>query len=74
MAVPDYSHLVEIDEDERIVRIMRIFSDGSMQLFIEADFPAKDSKHSQNSYKSFCQMLGENIILDSPAARRVLGL
>jgi hypothetical protein len=73
MDVPDYSHLVEIDEDKRVVRIERVFSDGRKQLFTEAPFPARDAVHAGSGYQKFCQMLGENIILDSPAARRVLG-
>jgi hypothetical protein len=67
-----FSHLVEIDEIARRLKIYRLFSDGRRQLYTEADLPP----HSSDSlaYAEFAKTLGENILLDSPAARSVLGL
>jgi hypothetical protein len=66
----NFSHLIEIDESSRVLRIHRVFADGRRQLFTETPMPA-GTVGSQ--YAEFARTLGENILLDSPAARRVLG-
>jgi hypothetical protein len=72
MTDPNFSHLIEIDESARMLRIHRMFPDGRRQLYTETPLPpAADSKGSQ--FSEFARVLGENILLDSPAARRVLG-
>ena len=69
MSDPSFSHLVEIDEAARVLRIHRVFPDGRRHLYTETPLPA-DSKGSK--YAEFARTLGENILLDSPAARRIL--
>jgi hypothetical protein len=73
MTESNFSHLVEIDESARLLRIHRVFPDGPKHLFTETPLPplAADSKGSQQG--DFARLLGENILLDSPAARRALG-
>lgn len=70
MSEPHFSHLIEIDESARLLKIHRIFADGRRHLLTETPLPsnAKGSK-----YAEFARVLGENILLDSPAARRILG-
>jgi hypothetical protein len=69
-----FSHLIEIDESARLLRVHRIFPDGRRQLFTETPLPlgAVDAKGS--AFAEFARLLGENILLDSPAARRALGV
>jgi hypothetical protein len=70
MSDPSFSHLIEIDETARVLRIHRVFADGRRHLFTETPLPT-DVKGSK--YGEFARVLGENILLDSPAARRILG-
>ena len=73
MSESNFSHLVEIDEPARLLRIHRVFPDGRKHLFTETPLPPlpADSKSSQQA--EFARLLGESILLDSPAARRALG-
>lgn len=67
----DYSHLVEIDEASRFLRVTRVFPDGSKCLFTEIPLPpATDPTGSQ--YAECARLIGESILMDSPAARRTL--
>jgi hypothetical protein len=69
----DYSHLVEIDEATRKVHIFRISSlNRDKQLFTSADFPAKPFDEDKLAFQRFAVQLGENLLLDSPAARRLM--
>jgi hypothetical protein len=68
----DFSHLIEIDESARLLRIHRIFPDGRRHLFTETPLPSRATTGSPPA--EFARVLGENILLDSPAARRALGL
>ena len=73
MSEPEFVHLVAIDVDARLLRIYRIFPDGHKHLFTETPLPPrtvgpKDARHAE-----FARLVGENILLDSPAARRALG-
>lgn len=71
MATPrEFSHLVEIDEAQRLLRIHRVFADGSRHFFTETTLPLR----TRDALTELALMLGENILFDSPAARRVLGL
>lgn len=65
----NFSHLVEIDEAARLLRIHRVFPDGRRHLFTETPLP---SDVSGSKYAEFARLLGENILLDLPAARRIL--
>jgi hypothetical protein len=74
MDIDNYSHQVDVDESTRKIRIDRIFSDGSKHFYAEASLPERIDELNRDSYADFMRVLGEAIILDSPAARRALGL
>jgi hypothetical protein len=73
MIVSSFSHLVEIDEDAKKLKIFRVFNDGTNQFYTEVDFPNRKTSDGPRDYEGFMRMLGENILLDSPAARRLMG-
>jgi hypothetical protein len=70
----NYSHLVDIDESERKLIVHRVFADGRKELFTQVDLPVAPGNTGDKSLEKFCRILGENLLLDSPAARRLLQL
>lgn len=74
MSEQDFSHLIEVDESNRLLRIYRAFPNGRRILFTETTLPSNPVDTNSHQYEDFVRLLGENILLDSPAARRVLGL
>lgn len=44
------------------------------QLFTSVKLPDATWGTGRQAIEEFCQMLGENILFDSPAARKLLGL
>jgi hypothetical protein len=73
MSDSNFSHLIEVDEGARLLRIHRIFPDGRRHLFTETPLPSLTTDRSGSQHAEFARLLGENILLDSPAARRALG-
>ncbi len=73
MSEPNFSHLIEIDESALLMRIHRVFPDGRRHLFTETPLPPRTADPKGYQYAEFARMLGENVLLDSPAARRALG-
>lgn len=69
-----FSHLVEIDESNRRLRISRIFPDGRKELYTEVDLPLKTVDENKSEYEIFFRTLGENILIDSPIARKIIGM
>ena len=69
-----FSHLVDIDEEKRRLIIYRVFPDGRKQLYTEATLPRSAVNSDDSTLAHFARTLGENILMDSPAARRVIGL
>ena len=67
-----YDHLVAIDEASRKLVIFRVEEDGTKTLFTEAVLPAE--KGWSESLISLAKQLGENLLLDSPAVRKMLDL
>jgi hypothetical protein len=67
-----YDHLICIDEDAKEVVIYRVDSNGKRTLYTKAPLPEARGENSE--LESFARMLGENLLLDSPAARRLLDL
>jgi hypothetical protein len=67
-----YCHLVEVDETSSKLIIYRVYFDGRKELYTQVDLPvgAKET----DSLGAFCRMLGENLLLDSPVARKLLNL
>lgn len=70
----NYSHFLEFDEHKRTLTIYRIHEDGTKRLFTAVDLPRKTLSEDEQGFRSFAQMLGENLLVDSPVARRLLGL
>jgi|GEM_PF-6932889 len=66
-----YSHLIEINEAERTLTIYRLCGDEK-QLYTRTDIPNLVWDKEQDEMKNFCRLLGENILLDSPQARKLL--
>ena len=69
-----FSHLVEIDEATRRLTIYRVFADGEKQLFTQTDLPPKTIKEDDKGFEEFSRTLGENLLFDSPFARKLLDI
>jgi hypothetical protein len=67
MSDAEYFHTIEIDEAAKLIKIHRVFPDGEKQLYTEMALPP-------DLTATFAQRLGESILLDSPAGRRLLGV
>jgi hypothetical protein len=67
-----FTHQVEINEAERELYIFRIESDGTRSLFTTVKLPA--TKGWSEEAKDLAMALGQNLLLDSPIARRLLDL
>jgi hypothetical protein len=64
-----HDHLVQIDEQRRELRIYRLDANSVKSLFTSAPLPS-----GEGSLTDFAMQLGENLLMDSPAARRLLKL
>jgi len=73
MSEANFCHLIEIDENARFLRIHRVFPDGRRHLFTETALLTPTAAKKDSQFAEFARLLGENILLDSPAARRVFG-
>jgi hypothetical protein len=71
MATQGYSHLVEISEADRRLTIFRL-REGKKELYTQIDIPNVVWDEASDEMKGFCRLLGENILLDSPQARKLL--
>lgn len=69
-----YSHLVEIDETKRLLTIYRVNEIGEKMLFTSIDLPVLTFDKDSEAYRNFAQQLGENLLVDSPVARKIFGL
>lgn len=68
-----YSHLVEIDEQERKLHIFRVWQGKEdRQLFTSVELPSKSFDEDEEGFRRFATLLGENLLFDSPIARRLL--
>ena len=64
-----FSHLVRIEEDKQLL-ILRVYEGGKEELYTTIELPDPNDEEELNN---FFRLLGENIILDSPIARALLG-
>ena len=71
MAIEPYNHFIEIDEKTRLVTIYRVF-ETHRDLYTSVQMPNTTWQEHPEQIREFCRLLGENIILDSPQARRLL--
>jgi len=69
-----YNHLLEIIEEDRILNIYRIYKNGEQELFTQVELPCNTIVNEEANFKKFCCILGENLLLDSPVARKLLDL
>lgn len=69
-----YSHVVEVDEATRELIIHRIYADGRREFLTRTKLPAAASAGESDHIGTFAKFLGENLLLDSPVARKLLGL
>lgn len=67
-----YDHVLHIDAATREVQIYRLDSNGERSLYTSVKLP--ESRGWTPELESFARQLGENILLDSPAARKLLNL
>ena len=73
--LPEYDHLVEIKEDERNIYIYRIYKKSKKkQLFTCCGLPDKSLDKDKKAFQEFAKVLGENLLIDSPTARKLLGI
>lgn len=68
----NFDHLVKIDETSRELIIMRRSQDGIETLYTSVPLPSSSGWDA--AFEDFAKKLGENILLDSPVARKILGL
>ena len=71
MAITQHSHLIEIDQGERSLTIYRV-RDGERELYTSVKLPTATWDTDRQAIESFCRLLGENIVFDSPVARELL--
>lgn len=70
----NYSHVLEFDEEKRILTINRLFKDGTRQLFTTVQLPSKTFSEDEKGFRDFAQKLGENLLIDSPVVKKLLEL
>jgi hypothetical protein len=68
------SHQVKVDEERKTLSIHRVMSDGTVELLTSTDLPNISAHESWDEFEDFAKQLGENLLMDSPSARRVLKL
>jgi hypothetical protein len=73
MTVAQHSHLIEIDESEGLLTIYRVRG-GERELYTSVKLPSTTWDSDRKAIENFCRTLGENILYDSPAARKLLGI
>ena len=72
--IPDYNHLIEINEEKRQLVIYRVYKNGRQELFTSVELPMQTVSEKDEQFRRFCYLLGENLLIDSPVARRLLAL
>jgi hypothetical protein len=72
--IENYAHLIEIDAQTRVLTIHRVRPDGKKQFYTSTDIPDIAVTADEDGYQDFARLLGEAILMDSPAARDLFGL
>ena len=73
MVLDSHAHLIEVDGAGRTLAIYRVRG-TDRQFFTSVKLPEGTRGADRPAIEGFCRMLGENILFDSPAARKLLGL
>ena len=67
----NYSHIVEIDEKEKRLVIFRLFDECKRkELYTHVDLPDISFEKDKDKFYDFARLLGENLLVDSPSARK----
>jgi hypothetical protein len=66
-----YDHLIHVDEEHRELQIFRVSSSGVKTLYTSLSL---GSGQDQEAVRQLAAILGENLLLDSPVARKLLEL
>jgi hypothetical protein len=72
-----FDHVIHVDGSTRELVIYRLFADGRRTLYTSVKLPSLQADAStpvQDRLREFATQLGENLLMDSPDARRLLGL
>lgn len=69
-----YDHLVKIEEGSRTLSIYRVFGKGTSEFLTSVELPEISAQKSDEEFEAFAKQLGENILLDSPVARKLLDI
>lgn len=67
-----YDHVLHFDTKTREIQIHRLDSSGERSFFTSVKLP--ESRGWTPELESLARQLGENLLMDSPAARKMLGL
>ena len=68
----NYSHLIEIN-NEGLLLIYRVMGQQK-ELYTSIELPINSFTDNKEAFQQFCKILGENIIVDSPNARKLIGI
>jgi hypothetical protein len=69
-----YDHLLKIDENSRQIHIFRVFPDGASVLYTTLALPAAGDGGWTDEAIQFALRLGEDLLVDSQVARKLLVL
>jgi hypothetical protein len=72
LTMTDFDHLIAIDQSTRQLKIFRIDALGHRTLFTAVEIPVTSGWTAE--CEQFAAQLGENLLMDSPKARHLLGL
>jgi hypothetical protein len=67
-----FNHLVCVNENSRELEIFRVDDNGIQTLFTKVSLPQSSGWTSET--ERLAKQLGENLLIDSPVARRLLGI
>lgn len=69
-----FDHIVMIDEPNRSLSIYRVFANGERDFLTSVPLPKIDAQKDWEALGSFARTLGENLLMDSPEARKLLNI
>ena len=66
-----YVHQIEIDEANRKITVLRVFSNGEKDIYTETDVPIISLDEDRAAFDSFCLKIGQMLMANSEAARKM---
>lgn len=70
----NHIHMIIVREGERKLQIWRVYADGVREAYTKMVLPEPVTDNTDGQFREFCRLLGENLLLDSPKARALLGI